>query len=107
MVILVLILRTRHQITVPFCAVCSKNYRFAKLLETLSSLGFLFGIIFAIFIAIVAESLPVFFLFFAVIVGLYIWGNIYTKKISPKIKRIDGKQIVLDAPVGGELCFQK
>ena len=107
LVILILVLRTRHKINVPFCAECWKNYRTAKILETFSSLGFLIGLIISIIAGVAAESLVVFFLFFGVTIALYIWGAIYTKKVSPKIKQIDRRQIVIDAPIVGELCFQK
>jgi hypothetical protein len=103
--ILTSIFRVRHQITAPFCGNCWGKFRNVYIIETLTTIGFFFGFLFSIFVGVASESLIVFFIFFAISIGLIVLGQSYKKKNSPKIKKIDRKQVVIDAPVVGEMCF--
>lgn len=105
--ILILVLKTAHRADVPFCAECWKSYNRGKMLSALSSIGLLFGLIFAIIIGVIAESFFVFFLLFGALSALYYWGYTYTNRVSPKVKKMDGKQIVIDSPIMGEMYFVK
>jgi hypothetical protein len=74
-------------------------------METLGTLGFVGGIIVGIIAAIIFQTGLAFLFFFALGVALIIWGQIYIHKNSPKFKKVDRKQVIIDAPAVGEIRF--
>ena len=44
---------------------------------------------------------------FCLAVPLFIIGRIYVAKVSPKFKKVDDKQVIINAPKVGELVFSK
>ncbi|MEZ5428528.1 MAG: hypothetical protein R2747_19880 [Pyrinomonadaceae bacterium] len=105
--ILILILRTRYRVEVPFCPVCSKNYRLANYLIPFSGIGFLCGLVLSMVAGIAADSLMIGLFLLALSSGLYVFIHRYSLRISPKIKKINGKQMIIKTPVIGDLCFDK
>ena len=107
MAILVAIFKVTHHITAPFCGGCWKKFSRVNLYETLSTLFFFVGFIVAIFAAFALESGLAFFAVFALTIGVIVSGQVYKKKHSPKFKRIDKREVVIDAPLVGEISFLK
>jgi hypothetical protein len=103
--IIIAILSVKHQINAPFCLNCWDKFRKVGTIETLSTLGFFVGIIVGIIGAIALNSGFVFLFFFALTVAVIVWGQVYKHKHSPKYKKVDSKQVVIDAPAVGEMCF--
>ena len=105
--LLALLLRTTHHLSAPFCHDCWGKYKNADTYTTLLSLGAFVGLVGSIILAVALESLPLVVVGFVATLGLYIYGNMYVKKISPKFKKVDSKQVVIDAPFVGDVLFTK
>ena len=106
-VILVLVLKVTHHLTAPFCGECWTKFRKIRTVETLTNLGFFALFIGGMFAGFALESKFIFFFFFAVSIALVVWGQNYKKKNSPKFKKVDRRQVVIDDPTFGEVCFQR
>lgn len=105
MLIMIAVLRVRHKISAPFCLECWDKFRKAKLYDTLSGGAFFVGVIGSIVALMAFES------GFALLVGLaatfsfIIWAQIYKSKYSPKYKKVNRKEVIIDAPSVGEIRF--
>jgi len=104
-VILILVLRVRHNINAPFCPDCWQKFSRVNLYETLSTLGFFVGIVAGIVAMMALNSGFAFFVCFALTVAVIVWGQIYKHKYSPKFKKIDREKLIIDTPAAGEMCF--
>jgi hypothetical protein len=105
LLVLVLVLRKQHKLNGLFCPECwdkFKHYSLFSNLFGLSVLGLLFGgLIFAI-----AANNPYIGLFgFIAAVMIGIFGNYYSRKISPKFVKMNRKQIYIKIPNYGEIDF--
>jgi hypothetical protein len=98
---------TTHKITSPFCEVCWGKF---KNIETHSAL-FNFGAAMLIILGFLVGGMYDSFLVFGVSVclafPLFIYGRIYVAKISPKFKKVTDKQVIINAPIVGEIVFTK
>jgi hypothetical protein len=106
-VILVLVLKVTHLLTAPFCGQCWTKFRKVSTIETLTNLGFFALFIGGMFAGFAFGSTFVFFVSFALSIGLVVWGQNFKKKNSPKYKKVNRKQVVIDDPTFGEVCFQR
>jgi len=105
--LLKILLRTRHDLTAPFCQGCWAKFRNARTYDLLNGLLFfpimIGGIIFSIatdseWLLLGSFLFP--FLVFAV-------GKFYVSSISPKYKRVTAKEVVIQAPFVGEIVYSK
>lgn len=106
-IILQLLLRTTHHLSAPFCHECWSRYKNADSYSVLIALGAFAGFILAMVAAFAAESFGVFLLGVIVTLILYAFGKSYVKKISPKFKKVNAKQVIIDAPLVGEILYTK
>lgn len=102
-----LLLRTTHHLSAPFCEDCWSKFKSADTFESLYKIGVFALMIFSIFAAIAYSSLWLVGIGFAVAFALYFYGNTYIKKVSPKFKKVDAKQVIIEAPSVGEILFTK
>ncbi|HVE58266.1 MAG TPA: hypothetical protein VNB22_15640 [Pyrinomonadaceae bacterium] len=105
--ILKILLRTTHSLTAPFCHGCWNKFSKANTYLILTQLGFFVVFVLGIVLAIAVNNMGLILLGFVASVVLYIWGNMYVKGISPKYKKVDSKQVIIDAPLVGEILFTK
>ena len=105
--ILKLLLRTTHSLTAPFCHGCWDKFKKANTYSNLTQLGFVAVFILGVVVALASETYGLILLGFIGGLVLYIWGNMYVKGISPKYKKVDSKQVIIDAPLVGEILFTK
>lgn len=106
-VILILILRVKHQLSAPFCGECWSKFRKVSIIENSTGIGFFVLLIIGGILTFSFNSGFPFFVCFAFSVGLLMWGQIYRKNHSPKFKKIDRKQVIIEDPTYGEVCFQR
>ena len=106
-IILAMLLRTTHQLCAPFCHECWSKYRKADTYSALVSIGTFFGLLLAIIGTIIFKSFGPMLLVFIGVLAFYVWGSLYIKKISPKFKKVNAKQVIIDAPLVGEILFSK
>jgi len=106
-VILALILKVKHEFNIPFCRECWQNYNRANTIATASVFGFVGLLIVGVVGAVFFESpLIILLAILAAIAGL-IYGLVTKKSNSPVYKKVDGKQVVIDDPVLGDVQFLK
>lgn len=105
--IIIALCRVRHEINAPFCLDCWSRFSKVNTIETLSILGFFVGIVGGIIVMAAFNSGFAFFVCFALTVAAIIWAQVYKHNNSPKFKKVDGKQVVIDAPAVGEMYFMK
>lgn len=106
-IILTLVLRVTHHINAPFCISCWQRFSRTNLIETLSTLGFLAGIIIGIIAAVILNTWIAFLFFFSLTAAFVVWGQIYIRKSSPKFKKINRQEAIIDAHSVGEIRYVK
>jgi hypothetical protein len=103
-----LLLTTTHELTAPFCGACWKGkFEILPKLAMLSNLGFLLSIFVALVFAIYLRSAFATISMFLVAVGVIAFRKAYEWQVSPRFLKIDSKQVIIDAPVVGEVVFSK
>lgn len=107
LIILILVLRKRHDISLPWCRTCWDKFKFAKAMETVTSLGCLILVFAGIGIGLAMGNMMWFAVCLFVGLGAAIWGNVYHKQCAPKYKKIDRQQVIVAPFSGAEICFQK
>lgn len=103
--ILVLVLKVNHKIDAPFCIDCWDKFKRVNTVANLGTLAFLFGIIGAIVALVALESGFAFLFVLALTIGFVIWTQIYRRQNSPKFKKVDRQQVIIDAPGVGEIRY--
>jgi hypothetical protein len=106
-VILAMVLKVKHELNIPFCRECWQNYNRANTIATASVFGFI-GLLIAGFVGMLLFDSPWIMLLgiLAAIAGI-IYGLVGKKRNSPVYKKVDGKQVVIDDPVLGDIQFLK
>ena len=105
--ILSMFLKTTQHLTAPFCGECWNKYKNADTYSALISLAAFVGLVISIFAAVGFESWLIIAVGFIGTLIFYIYGTMYIKRISPKFKKVDSKQVIIDAPIVGEIFFTK
>lgn len=72
----------------------------------LNVLMFFVVLIAGIIFAISRDSEFLILLSFVVAIFSYIFGLFYIGKISPKFKKVNSKQVIIDAPLVGEILYE-
>ncbi|HEX8247304.1 MAG TPA: hypothetical protein VF599_03895 [Pyrinomonadaceae bacterium] len=105
--ILALILRVKHHLNAPFCAQCWDGFKNQPTISTLLSLACVVALCGGIILSFAMESVA--FGFLAVIAGISvgIYAKFYESKVSPKYKKVNGKLVVIDAPLVGDVTFYR
>lgn len=105
--ILKLLLTTKHQITAPFCGECWAKFQKVSKINQLCHLGFVVALLLGIGTSVLLKAPILFLPIFVVSIALLIYARINEKKNSPNYKKIDSKQVIVNAPVVGDVCFTK
>jgi len=105
--LLALILRTRHQISAPFCEMCWLRFRHADTYRSLLLLSVVPGIFLVVGLSIYADSITAAILGLVTVLVAYSLASRHIKSVSPKFKRVTSKEVVISAPMQGDLVFSK
>lgn len=105
--LLVLLLRKNHNLHGAFCDSCWNPFSNASAMSLLFGLGCIFTLIGAVVVGIMTESFFIGMIGFALGIGVAIWGGQYDKKISPKYKRVNSHEVVIEVPGAGEVDFTR
>jgi hypothetical protein len=106
-VILAMVLKVKHEFNIPFCRECWQKFNRANMIGTVSVFAILGLLIAGAVGGVFFESpLTVLLAFTAAISGL-IYGLINKRKNAPVYKKVDGKQVIIDDPVLGDVQFLK
>ena len=106
-IILKLLLQTKHNLTGPFCETCWTRFEKTTVYGVLNALLlpvlWVAGIVFSIaadseWLLLASVLLPIFV--FAV-------GRFYINGLGPKYKRVNSKEVVIDAPLVGDIVYTK
>ena len=106
-VILAMVLKVKHEFNIPFCRECWQNYNRANTIATASVFGFIGLLIAGLVGTLVFESPWIMLLAVLAAIGGIIYGLVGKKRSSPVYKKVDGKQVVIDDPVLGDVQFLK
>ena len=105
--LLALLLRTRHQISAPFCDGCWSRFKHADTFRTLLVLGIIPAIILVIGLTIYTGSITVMLIgFIGMLIGYSLLSR-HIKSISPKFKKVTAKEVIIEAPFQGDLVFAR
>jgi hypothetical protein len=105
--LLKLLLRTKHNLTAPFCESCWSRFRHVETYRVLNALLFfpliIGGVVFAFavdseWVLLVSVLMP-----FLVLAA----GSFYLTTLEPKYKRVNAKEVVIDAPHVGEILYTR
>ncbi len=102
-----LLLTTIHSISAPFCDDCWNKFRYVEYVSVGLNLGAAITFFLTIYLITVLGSLTIFGIGLCVMLALMISARVYTAKVSPKYNKVDGKQVIINAPIVGELVFTK
>jgi len=109
-IFLKLLLRTKHDLTGPFCEPCWKRFQSTNTYGVLNVFLFLIlligGIAFSIYIDSVTAEWWLLGSVLLAFVVLFV-GNSFVTKLGPKYKRVTSKEVVVDAPFVGEIVYSK
>jgi hypothetical protein len=105
--ILIALLKVKHQMSAPFCGECWQNYSRISGKEFWGVLGFLGCFFLGLFGLVLFESVFVMLVIFAVGIGLLIRGQMYKSKHSPKYKKINRREVIITDPLVGDVSFAK
>ena len=105
--LLALLLRKRHQITAPFCENCWLRFKHADTFRALMLLSVIPAIILVIALTAYAGSITVMLIGFIGVLIAYSLLSRHIKSISPKFKKVTAKEVVIEAPLQGDLVFSR
>ena len=104
------LLRTKHDLTGPFCEPCWQRFQSVKWYNAANILLFLVllisGIAFSIYIDSVSSE---WWLLGSLVVSLVVFtaGNYYLETFGPKYRKVNAKEVVIDAPFVGAIVYSK
>lgn len=101
------LLSTTHFLSAPFCHNCWNRFRKAETIATLNILGFFVLLVGGIIFAISRDSEFLLLMSFVAAILFYVFGLFYIGTISPKYKKVDAKQVIIDAPLIGDILYTK
>ncbi len=105
MLILILCLKVRHKLTAPFCTDCWSRFGRSATFSTASSVGFVLGVPLSFIVLLTFESWFGFLFVLALTFGFVICAAIYKHLNSPKYKKVDRRQVIIEAPLVGEIRY--
>ena len=105
--ILISLLKVKHQLSAPFCGDCWHNFSQIGSKEFVGVLGFFGGFIGGLFGLVLFESVFVMLVIFALGIGLLIRGQMYKTKHSPKYKKINSREVIITDPLMGDVSFAR
>ena len=107
-VLLKLLLRTKHDLSGPFCESCWSLYQQGQTLAVVNVALFVVIIIVAPIVAVLRDWSEWSLLFIAIgsLVVLAI-GEKYLARYAPKYKRVTSREVVVDAPHIGEIVYTR
>ena len=101
------LLSTKHDLAGPFCALCWARFQNAESYRTVNTLLFfpllIAGIVFAFYVDNVLVLLAALLVPLFVLTGVGYFLNTY----GPKYKRVNSREVVIDAPHVGEILYAK
>lgn len=106
-ILLMALLKTRHNINAPFCIECWQKFSRISIREALGALGVLGGLFVGLVVLGLFESFFLMLLCFAFGFGLLIYSQFYRSKHSPKYKKVTRKEVVITDPIYGDVSFAR
>jgi hypothetical protein len=105
--LLKLLLRTKHDLTGPFCEPCWNKFQYVGPLRILNTLAFFPLIIIGVIFAFSVDSEWV--LLAAVLLPFLVLATVsyLLTSLEPKFKRVNAKEVVIDAPYVGEILYTR
>lgn len=103
--IIIALCRAKHEINAPFCVNCWDKFSKVDRIETLGTVGLVVGILFGIIAMMITQSGFGLLVCLAAGFSALIWSQIYKGKYSPKYKKVNRKQVTIDAPSVGDMHF--
>lgn len=104
--IAIMVLKVRHDLSLPFCGSCWKKSRKADRFEALSVGAFFLSIVAGLVLLLNFDSAIAFFSPIALSFAAIVWSQVYKIRNSPKFRKIDRKQVIVSTPAG-DLIFAK
>lgn len=105
--ILALVLRVKHHLNAPFCATCWGGFKHQPSISALLSFACIIVLSGGLAMGFLTESLAMSALGIIGGIAIGIAAKIYESKVSPKFKKVDGKMVVIDAPMVGDVTFYR
>jgi hypothetical protein len=105
--ILIAIMKTRHKLELPFCEACWQKKRMAYLFEMGSAAAFIASLILGVMAMIKLNNGYAFFVPVALAVAVMIAVQRYKQTCTPKFRKTDRQQVVVDAAQYGDLVFSR
>lgn len=105
--ILRLILSTNFTVTAPFCTTCWDKFKNINNNLALINFGGAMLIIGGMIIAGINNSFTAFIIGVCLSIPMFIWGKIYSNKVSPKYKKVSQKELIISAPIVGDILYTK
>ncbi|MBS1796505.1 MAG: hypothetical protein JSS81_21830 [Acidobacteria bacterium] len=102
-ILIILLLKVKHELEAPFCDECWKNYQPIESYETFIGLGFFLGLILAIVLGIAAGSFFIFLLVFGAVIAGVALGNSHCKKYNLTYKTFSKNEVIVTDPLHGDV----
>jgi hypothetical protein len=106
-VLMLMILRVQHEITLPYCQSCWRGFKKANLFESLSLLLFFLSILVGVVLMLNLNSGTAFFVPLVISVALIVIARRNKMRFYPKFKMVDRKQAIVNAGRYGDVVFSK
>ena len=109
-VILKLLLRTKHDLTGPFCERCWTRFQNSKIYSVGNVLLFFVLLFGGVALSIYIDSVNSEWLLLGSVIMAFVVltaGHYYLATLGPKYKRVNAKEVVIDAPFVGEIVYTK
>lgn len=105
--ILRIVLSTNYTVTAPFCGTCWDNFKNINNNLALINFGGAMLIIGGMIIAGINNSFTAFIIGICLSIPMFVWGKVYSNKVSPKYKKVNQKQLIISAPIVGDIVYNK
>lgn len=102
-----ILLSTNYTVTAPFCITCWDKF---KNVNNNSALIYFAGamlILGGFFVSLFTNSMTILVGGFCLSIPVFIWGKIYSAEVSPKYKKVSQKQLIISAPIVGDIVYTK
>ena len=106
-VLILLVVRVQHDITLPYCESCWSGFKKANLYETTSLLSFFGAFIIGLVLLLNFDSVLALFVPVTASIALIVWAQRNKKRVQPRFKKVDRKQAVVSAGRYGDVVFSK
>jgi hypothetical protein len=105
--LLLVILRVQHDITLPFCRACWKRKTGADRLAVISVAAFVPSIIFGVVLLLNLDSGIAFFILPVASIAFMVFALVKKRRTQPRSKKTSRQEVVVSAGVYGDLVFRK